>query len=56
MLCSNLTTRLPLPSKTRLSPFRPSMAASTAASTASVIGCRAVFWLQPATSAFSDKG
>ena len=55
-LCSNFTTRLPLPSKTRLSDFSPSTAAITSASVASMTGSRAVFWLQPATSAFSDSG
>jgi hypothetical protein len=55
-LCSNLTTRLLLPSKVRLMLFSPSTAVSTSASVASITGLRAVFWLQPATSAFSDSG
>jgi len=56
MLCSNLTTRLPLPSNTRLRPFKPSMAVSSSASVASMTGLRAVFWLQPSVSEFSDSG
>ena len=55
-LCSNLITRLLLPSNTRLRPFRPSRAVSTSASVASITGARAVFWLQPATSVLSDSG
>ena len=56
MLCSKRTTRLPLPSNTRLSAFSPSTAVSTSASVALITGSRAVFWLQPATSEFSDSG
>ena len=37
-------------------PSAPSTAVSTSASVASITGSRAVFWLQPATSAFSDSG
>ena len=55
-LCSNFTTRLPLPSNTRLSDFNPSTAVITSASLALMTGSRAVFWLQPATNAFSDSG
>ena len=55
-LCSKRTTRLPLPSNTRLRALRPSTAVITSASVASMTGDRAVFWLQPATSAFSDSG
>jgi hypothetical protein len=55
-LCSKRTTRLPLPSNTRLRDLRLSTAVRTSASVASMTGERAVFWLQPATSAFSDSG
>ena len=43
MLCSKRTTRLPLPSNTRLRPFSPSTAISTSASVALITGSRAVF-------------
>ena len=47
---------LPLTSITRCRCFKLSTTPSTSASLASITGARAVFWLQPATSAFSDSG
>ncbi|MNY39961.1 hypothetical protein D3C86_1746730 [compost metagenome] len=56
MFCSKRGTRLLLPSNTRLSDFRPSIAVRISSSDTLITGDRAVFWLQPAASALSESG
>jgi hypothetical protein len=56
MLWSKRSTRLPLTSTTKWRRLSSSRACSTVGSSSSITGWRAVFWLQPATSALSDSG